>query len=124
MTKPKILVVDDDEAVLDYLHAKLGDRFHLVSTSTPQHVLHLARDEQPDLIICDFDMPDMDGADVSRALYADEQTRHIPLLFLTALATPADIKRLQGQMSGRAAMSKSAPMDKLVERIESLIGST
>lgn len=121
MTKPKILVVDDDEAMLDYLHAQLGERFHLLSTNAPQHVVRLARDEQPDLIICDFDMPDMDGTDVSSALYGDDETRHIPLLFLTALATPADIKRLQGQMSGRAAMSKSAPMEKLVERIESLI---
>jgi CheY-like chemotaxis protein len=121
MKKAKVLVVDDDEAVLDYLQAKLGARFDLVSTNAPQHVLRLARDEQPDLILCDFDMPDMDGADVSTALYGDEQTRHIPLLFLTALATPADIKRLQGQMSGRAAMSKSAPMDKLVERIEAMI---
>jgi CheY-like chemotaxis protein len=122
MTKRKILVVDDDEAALDYLQAKLGTRFDLVCTNTPQHVMRLAREEQPDLILCDFDMPDMDGADVSSALYADEETRHIPLLFLTALATPADIKRLQGQMSGRAAISKSAPMDKLAERIESLIG--
>lgn len=121
MNKPKILLVDDDEAVLDYLQAKLGKRFDLVSTNAPQHVLRLARDEQPDLILCDFDMPDMDGADVSKALHGDERTRHIPLLLLTALATPADIKRLQGQMSGRAAMSKSAPVDKLIERIEAMI---
>jgi CheY-like chemotaxis protein len=121
MTKPKILLVDDDEAVLDYLHAQLGTRFQLVSTNAPQHVLRLARDEQPDLIICDFDMPDMDGAEVSSALYGDDETRHIPLLFLTALATPAEMKRLHGQMSGRAAVSKNAPVEKLVERIEALI---
>jgi CheY-like chemotaxis protein len=121
MIKRKILVVDDDEAVLEYLQAKLGSRFDLVSTNAPENVLRLARAEQPDLIVCDFDMPDMDGADVSAALYDNNATRHIPLLFLTGLATPADIKRLQGQMAGRAAISKSAPMDKLVERIESLI---
>jgi CheY-like chemotaxis protein len=121
MTKRKILVVDDDEAVLDYLQANLGERFDLISTNAPEHVMRLARDEKPDLIVCDFDMPYMDGGDVSAALYGDQETRHIPLLFLTALATPADIKRLQGQMAGRAALSKSTSMDKLVARIESLI---
>lgn len=121
MTKRKILVVDDDEAVLDYLQAKIGARFDLISTNAPENVMRLARDEKPDLIVCDVDMPDMDGGDVSAALYGDQETRHIPLLFLTALATPADIKRLQGQMAGRAALSKSTSMDKLVARIESLI---
>ena len=122
MTKRKILVVDDDEAVLDFLQAKLGERFNLVSTTVSGNVMRLALDEKPDLIVCDFDMPDMDGADVSAALYDDGETHHIPLLFLTGLATPADIKRLQGQMGGRAAMSKRTPIDKLVARIESMIG--
>jgi CheY-like chemotaxis protein len=71
--------------------------------------------------VCDIDMPGMDGGDVSAALFEDEETRRIPLLFLTALAMPADIKRLNGQMSGRAAMSKSAPIDQLIARIETLI---
>jgi CheY-like chemotaxis protein len=51
----------------------------------------------------------------------DDELRHIPVLFLTALATPADMKQLQSQMGGRRAISKSAPMDKLIERIEELI---
>jgi CheY-like chemotaxis protein len=121
MTKPKILIVDDDEAVLDFLQAKIGARFDLVSTNAPENVMPLARREQPDLIVCDFDMPGMDGSDVSAALFDDQETRRIPLLFLTGLAMPADIKRLNGQMAGRAAMSKSAPIDQLIARIETLI---
>jgi CheY-like chemotaxis protein len=121
MSKRKILVVDDDEGVLDYLQAKLGASYDLVSTNVPGNVVKLAREQHPDIIVCDFDMPDMDGADVSAALSGDESTRDIPVLFLTALASPRDVKRLQGRLGGRPAMSKNAPMAKLVARIESLI---
>jgi CheY-like chemotaxis protein len=121
MSKRKILVVDDDEGVLDYLQAKLGASYDLVSTNVPGNVVRLALEQRPDIIVCDIDMPDMDGADVSAALNNDGRTCDIPVLFLTALASPRDVKRLQGRLGGRPAMSKNAPMAKLVARIESLL---
>ena len=121
MARRKILLVDDDEAVLDFLQAKLGARYDLVSTNAPENVLTLARSQQPQLILCDVDMPEMDGGDLSKELFADEELRDIPLLFLTALASPNDLKHLSGQLGGRPAISKSEPVDKLVARIESLI---
>jgi CheY-like chemotaxis protein len=123
MNKQKILVVDDDEAVLDYLQAKLGARYDIVSTNASENVLGLAREHRPGLILCDVDMPEFDGGDVSKALFADEQLRHIPVLFLTALATPQDLKQLSGQLGGRPAVSKRDPVDKLVQRIESLLAA-
>jgi len=121
MKKPKVLVVDDDEAVLDYLQAKIGHRYDLVSTNAPENVLALARRHHPALILCDVDMPGMDGGDVSAALHADDDTREIPLLFLTGLASQGDLKRQQHQLGGRPAISKSAPVEELLARIESLI---
>ena len=119
MARGKILLVDDDEAVLDFLQAKLGSRYDLVSTNAPENVLKLARAHAPQLIVCDVDMPEMDGGDLSSALFADDELRDIPLLFLTGLASASDLKA--GQLAGRPAMSKSEPIDKLVARIESLI---
>jgi putative two-component system response regulator len=123
MTKRKILLVDDDEAVLGFLQAKLGARYDLVSTNAPQNVIRLARAHAPQLILCDVDMPEMDGGDLSSALFADEELRDIPLLFLTALASPADLQRLAGQLGGRPAVSKSEPLDRLVARIDALIAT-
>ncbi len=123
MTKRKILLVDDDEAVLDFLQAKLGSRYDLVSTNAPENVIKLARQHAPHLILCDVDMPEMDGGDLSSALFADEELRDIPVLFLTALASPADLKSLAGQLGGRPAVPKSEPIDRLVARIESLIAT-
>lgn len=119
--RAKILIVDDDELALDILTAKLAERYDTVSTQVPGNVLKLARETGPDLIICDFDMPEMDGGEVSAALFADEELRLIPLLFLTAIATTGDLNRMKKQIAGRRAVSKDAPFAQLIERIEELL---
>jgi CheY-like chemotaxis protein len=124
MDKRKILIVDDDEATLDFLQSQLGDRYDIVSTNAPENVLKLASEHRPSLILCDVDMPELDGGDISRALFADSELRDIPLLFLTALASPEDLKHIAGQLGGRPAVSKSAPIDQLAQRIESLLAAT
>jgi CheY-like chemotaxis protein len=119
--RAKILIVDDDELSLEVLQMKLADRYDIITTSTPQNVLGLARQHEPDLIICDFDMPDMDGAEVSEALLADPELRLIPLMFFTSIATSGDLNRMHKQLAGRRAVSKDAPIAQLVARIEELI---
>src|SRR5882672_4521881 len=123
MAKHKILVVDDDEAVLDFMQAKLGARFAIVSTTEPEQVLELARAERPQLILCDIEMPGMDGGDISAAVYGEDDLRDIPMLFLTALVSPDELKVQQDQLGGRPAISKDAPIEQLIARIESLIGT-
>ena len=122
MTKRKILLVDDDEAVLDFLSAKLGSRYDLVSTNAPENVIELARQHAPDLILCDVDMPEMDGGDLSSVLFADEELRDIPVLFLTALVDAEELKRIGGQLGGRPAVAKNEPPEAIVARIEALLG--
>lgn len=120
MTK-RILVVDDDEAVLAFWKAKLAPRYDVLITGSPQTVLAMARREKPQLILCDVDMPDIDGGDLSSALFADEELRDIPVLFLTGLVGPEELKRLSGQLGGRAAVSKSEPVEAILARIEALL---
>ena len=123
MSKKRILVVDDDTAVLEFWRAKLAARYEVLTTSSPESVLAMARREKPQLILCDVDMPDVDGGDISAALFADDELRDIPVLFLTGLVGAAELKRLAGQLGGRAAVSKSEPVDAIVARIESLLGA-
>ena len=119
--KKRVLVVDDDSAVLDFWKAKLAGRYEVLTTSSPESVLAMARREKPQLILCDVDMPDVDGGDISSALFADNELRDIPVLFLTGLVGPEELKRLAGQLGGRAAVSKSEPVDAILSRIESLL---
>ena len=113
----KLLVVDDDEAMIDYLHAKLGDRHDIVSTNAPENVLGLARSERPSLILCDINMPGMDGGDVSNALRDHPELRGVPVLFLTALISPSDLKHTGHEIGGRPAISKQVPLEELARRI-------
>jgi len=119
--RAKILIVDDDELALEITTTRLSERYDIVSTQIPGNVVRLARETEPDLIICDFDMPEMDGGEVSAALLADEELKYIPLLFLTGLATSGDLNRMRKQLAGRRAVSKDAPLAQLIARIEELI---
>ena len=119
--RAKILIVDDSELSVEILHAKLSEHYDIVSTNTPENALKLAREVEPDLILCDLDMPEMDGAEVSEALRADDELREVPLLFLTALASSGDLLRMRKQLGGRPAVSKDAPLQQLVARIEALL---
>ena len=121
LARPTILIVDDDESVLEYLRIKLGSRYDVVSTLDSSAVLAMARERRPDLILCDLDMPGMHGGEVSTALFADEETRHIPLVFLTATVAPQEIARLKGNVGGRPALPKSVPLPDLVARIEKML---
>ena len=119
--RAKILIVDDDEITLELMRLKLAERYDIVTTNAPENALKLAREAEPDLILCDFDMPEMDGAEVSAALRADAELRLVPLIFLTALATTGDMNRMGKQIAGRRAVSKDAPLEQLVARIEELL---
>jgi CheY-like chemotaxis protein len=117
-THRKILLIDDDEAVLAVLDAKLSRRYEVLSTSQPQLALAIARRERPDAILCDIDMPELSGGEVAAALASDPGTADIPLIYLTALLTPEEADELQGSISGRPAVAKRAPLGQLVAMIE------
>lgn len=117
-SKKKVLLVDDDAAVISYLVTKLARYYDVVSTTDPREVGRLARTELPDAILCDIDMPQMSGGDVAAGLDGDSATARIPFIYLTALVTPQETQDLGGMVGGRPGVSKRAPLAELVERIE------
>lgn len=89
----KILVIEDELRVQDNIYDILSlEDFYTITASDGVEGLMLAREEQPDLIICDIMMPRMDGYEVLTALRADEDTSAIPFLFLTAKADREDLR--------------------------------
>jgi CheY-like chemotaxis protein len=115
--RKKILLVDDDPAVTAYLQLKLASTYDVLITNKPTEALGLARNQRPDLILCDIDMPEMDGGDVCRALSDNEQTQHIPVLYLTSLVSQEEVKVMDGQIGGRPGVSKQAPIDEILASI-------
>jgi CheY-like chemotaxis protein len=117
----KLLLVDDDEAVIEFLSVKLGAEFELLATGSAEEALALVREARPDLVLCDIELPEMDGGDISAALFADAATREIPLLFLTALVSPQDLAAQGNQLAGRAAVSKQSPIEDIRARIRAAL---
>ncbi|HSH89406.1 MAG TPA: response regulator [Ramlibacter sp.] len=113
--RKRILIIDDDAAVVALLVQKLArSAFDVLSTVDPHKALGLAKSEQPDVVLCDIDMPGMNGGDVAAALAADPETAHIPLIYLTSLVSPNEARDLGGQVGGRPGVSKRAPLAELV----------
>ncbi len=117
-TKKRVLLVDDDQTVLDYLTTKLSKRYDVVSTSDPRKTAALARTELPDVILCDIDMPDMGGGEVAAALADDSVTARIPLIYLTDLVSPQEAREMDGFVGGKPGVAKRAPLAELVATID------
>ena len=121
--KPCILVVDDDRSVVDALAVRLGRDFRVVGTSAPQQAVEAARRERPDLILCDINMPGMQGDEVAFALSQDPATMGIPLAYLTSLVEPEDEEaELDGLFGDHPAISKEATTAELRARVAEVLG--
>jgi formate hydrogenlyase transcriptional activator len=96
-SKPTILMVDDNPINLAELSDLLEEAgFDVLSSETGAHALELAVTQQPNLILLDVLMPDMDGFVTCQKLKETPATRDIPVLFMTALADTSDkVKGLQ-----------------------------
>ncbi|HTI68319.1 MAG TPA: PleD family two-component system response regulator [Caulobacteraceae bacterium] len=116
----RILVVDDIEANVRLLEAKLTAEYYDVSVAYDGHTaLKKAAAELPDIILLDVMMPELDGFEVCRRLKADAATRHIPVVLVTALDGRRD--RLAGLEAG-ADDFLTKPIDDvtLLARVRSL----
>jgi diguanylate cyclase (GGDEF)-like protein len=91
--RPKILVVDDTPINIRVLGNLLVDEAQIFFATSGREALASARREQPDLILLDVIMPDMDGYAVCRALKSEPATREIPVIFVTGLADAMDETR-------------------------------
>lgn len=88
---PKLLVIEDNEANLDMLCRRLLRRgFDVLSAANAYDGIATARREIPDLILMDVNLPEMDGLEATRQIKAEKRTRQIPVIALTAHATPGD----------------------------------
>jgi CheY-like chemotaxis protein len=75
--------------VQQLIRMALEDEGYRVLTATDGAAVPLSAEEQPDLLLLDFNMPGMDGAAVSQRLRSDAATAHIPIIGMTALAQRA-----------------------------------
>src|SRR5262245_6005455 len=117
----KILIVEDDEMLMDLMQQTLELSDHTTSGEVNgADGLAKATADSPDLILMDLGMPIVDGDEATRRLKANIATRHIPVIALTAHASPND--RQQALEAGADDYEpKPVNFDRLQAKIEALL---
>ncbi len=118
----RILIIEDDQAILKILQRGLAYEGYTVDTATEgRSGLMLARDHQPDLVILDWMLPGMDGLEVCHRMRTASGS--VPILMLTAKDAVQD--RIQGLDAGADDyMVKPFNLDELLARVRALLRRT
>lgn len=121
---PFILIVDDVLKNLQVIGTILeSEGYEIAVASNGYEALELIKNDIPDLILLDISMPDMDGYEVCKRLKEDEETKNVPVIFLTARTETADI--VQGfQIGGVDYVTKPFKKEELLSRIRTHIELT
>lgn len=90
MKNKKLLIVDDIPENLTILYRILHDEYEIIGANSGQEALKLLPIHNPDLILLDIMMPEMSGYEVCRIIKEQDNFRHTPIIFVTALVEEAD----------------------------------
>jgi CheY-like chemotaxis protein len=119
----KVLLVEDNEMNRDMLSRRLIRRgFQVVFAMDGQQGIDLARSERPDVILMDMSLPIIDGWEASRRLKADDATRSVPLIGLTAHAMSGDREKAI-EAGCDDYDTKPVELNRLIGKIERLLGT-
>ncbi len=120
----KILVVDDDRALLKMLRLMLTkNNYKVKDMPSGDKLMETVRAFKPDLIVLDLMLPDVDGLDLCKQLKADKKVKGIPVIMLTAKSTEMD-KVLGLEVGAEDYVTKPFGVNELLARIRSLLRRT
>jgi two-component system alkaline phosphatase synthesis response regulator PhoP len=118
---PRILVVDDEQAVLDLLVYNLSKaHYEVLTAENGRQALDLARQAEPDLILLDLMLPEVDGLDVCREI---RQTSKVPIIMITARGEEVD--RVVGlELGADDYICKPFSVRELMARVKAVLRRT
>jgi DNA-binding response OmpR family regulator len=122
-TVRKVVYIEDEHEMIDLVRLILSRRnFEVIGASGGREGLDLVRKMAPDIILLDLMMPDMDGWEVYQQLKADESTKSIPVIIITAKAQ--NIDKVLGLHIAKVEDYISKPFSpmELVDSLEKVLG--
>jgi two-component system, cell cycle response regulator DivK len=118
----KVLLVEDNEMNRDMLSRRLIRRgFEVIFAVDGKQGFDAARREKPDIILMDMSLPVMDGWEATRCVKADDATRSVPVIGLTAHAMSGDREKAM-EAGCDDYDTKPVELDRLIGKIERLLG--
>lgn len=119
--KKRVLIVDDDIRMLKVLKAALGDDYTPATAVNGSIALRFLESKPVDLILLDYEMPDMNGPEVLSQIRKRPEWAHIPVLFLTGASEREKIQKALA-MKPQGYLLKPVDRDELIDRIREFIG--
>lgn len=117
----RILIAEDERDIRDLISFTLGFAGHEVTaTSNGEEAVEKARQLLPDLILLDVRMPRMTGYEACEKIKADEKTRHIPVVFLSAKGQEKEVQTGIDAGAVEYILKPFAP-DQLTERVNAIL---
>src|SRR5574344_1224590 len=121
-TSYKVVVVDDDDEILDFLSAELGSLYYVSTFKDGSEALSHIIDNVPDIVISDIKMPVMDGLTLLRRVKSNTRTSHVPVILLTTEVESSS--KVEGFEHGADAyVDKPFDMEELKARVAALIAN-
>lgn len=119
----RVVYIEDNLANLNLVESIFEDRpeIQLLPALQGRMGIELARQHQPDMVLLDLHLPDMPGVEVLRELQGDARTREIPVLVISADATPRQMERLRAA-GARAYVTKPLDLDEFLRVFEEVGG--
>ena len=118
--KKKILVVDDESRITRMIKRNLEvtGNYEVETENDRIAAIATARRFDPDLVVLDVMMPDMDGGEVLAVIRDDPKLHHLPVIFLTAIVTQEETGHQGKEIGGRFFLAKPVKTEDLVAAIE------
>ncbi|MCA3745962.1 response regulator [Phenylobacterium sp.] len=117
----KVLIVEDNELNMKLFHDLLDAQgYETLQTREGLEALSLAREQRPDLILMDIQLPEISGLEVTKWLKADDELSSIPVVAVTAFAMKGDEERIR-QGCCEADISKPISVSGFLETIRQLL---
>ena len=115
-----ILVVDDNPQIRNYLKKILAPKYSVAAAESAEKALEIIRKVQPDLIISDVVMGDMNGVAFCKHVKSDEELKHIPIILLTG-GTSEEVKLKGAEVGADDYITKPFDNDYLLARINGIL---
>ncbi|UCH73907.1 MAG: response regulator [Rhodospirillales bacterium] len=119
-----ILIVEDNELNMKLFRDLLeAQGYDILETRDGMQALELAREERPDLIVMDIQLPQVSGLEVTKWIKADDNLKHIPVVAVTAFAMKGDEEKIR-EGGCEAYVAKPISVKDFLSTIERFLGNS
>jgi two-component system alkaline phosphatase synthesis response regulator PhoP len=123
MDKKKILIADDETGIRITLGRTLDKDYIVLEATNGEEAVEIAKGQKPDLILMDLIMPKMDGYAACSQIKADQATKGIPVVILTAVGHELN-KKYAAEMGADGYITKPFNIHELIDLITPLLAKT